>query len=87
MKHKEGGWPDNIDPTEPTERAKYYKKMTRDPNLGYAQATKEMTLGATKCILQNNEIDLFEEYFLGEEPEHLSESLTTKTLMIFKDPN
>jgi len=43
--------------------------------------------GATKCILQNNEIDLFEEYFLGEEPEHLSESLTTKTLMIFKDPN
>lgn len=42
---------------------------------------------ATQWIHQNNEIDLFEEYFAGESPEHLSESITTKTLMIFKDPN
>lgn len=41
----------------------------------------------TKRIEQNNEIDMFEEYFAGEQPEHLSESITTKTLMIFKDPN
>ena len=46
-----------------------------------------MVHDATKCILQNNEIDLFEEYFAGEQPEHLSESITTKTMMIFKDPN
>lgn len=46
-----------------------------------------MCLGATKSILQNNEIDLFEEYFAGEQPENLSENITTKTLMIFKDPN
>jgi dynein intermediate chain 2 len=30
---------------------------------------------------------LFEEYFEGEQPEHLSENISTKTLMIFKDPN
>jgi hypothetical protein len=46
-----------------------------------------MCLGATKSILQNNEIDLFEEYFAGEQPENLSENISTKTLMIFKDPN
>lgn len=46
-----------------------------------------MCNNATKCILQNNEIDLFEEYFAGEQPEALSESITTKTMMIFKDPN
>ena len=61
--------------------------MYRDPTLGFSQATKEMVAGATKAILQNNEIDLFEEYFAGEQPEHLSESISTKTLMIFKDPN
>lgn len=46
-----------------------------------------MTQGAIKCILQNNEIDMFEEYFAGEQAEHMSENLSTKTLMIFKDPN
>ena len=76
-----------MDPTEPNDQAKYEKKLFRDPSYGFAQATKEMCQGATKCILQNNEIDLFEEYFAGEQPEHLSESISTKTLMIFKDPN
>ena len=28
-----------------------------------------------------------EEYFAGEQPEHLSENIFTKTMMIFKDPN
>jgi len=30
---------------------------------------------------------LFEEYFEGEEPEFMSEPISTKTVMIFKDPN
>ena len=66
MKHKEGGWPIEIDPEEEADQAKYAKKMYRDVTLGFAQATKEMVDGATKCIRQNNEIDLFEEYFAGE---------------------
>ena len=51
MKHKEGGWPIEIDPTEPADQAKYAKKMYRDATLGFAQATKDMVGGATKCIL------------------------------------
>ena len=66
MKHKEGGWPIEYDPTEPAEVAKYEKKMYRETTLGFSQATKSMTQGATKCIVQNNEIDLFEEYFAGK---------------------
>lgn len=61
--------------------------MHRDPALGYAQATKDLVAGAQKCIRQNYQIDLFEEYFSGEQPEHLSENISTKTVMIFKDPN
>jgi len=30
---------------------------------------------------------LFEEYFSGESPEYLSETISTKTVSIFKDPN
>lgn len=42
------------------------KKLLRDPTMGYAQATKDLVTGAQKSIRQNNEIDLFEEYFSGE---------------------
>lgn len=30
---------------------------------------------------------MFEEYFSGEVPEHQSEVISTKTVMLFKDPN
>jgi dynein intermediate chain 2 len=46
-----------------------------------------MVQAASNSFRQNNQIDLFEEYFLGEQAQHLSENINTKTLMIFKDPN
>lgn len=76
-----------MDPTEAADVTRYMKKMNRDPTLGFAQATREMTAKAAECIKENNQIDLFEEYFAGEQPEHLSENITTKTMMIFKDPS
>lgn len=87
MRHTVGGWPKDLDSTEAGDQAKYLKKLYRDPALGFSQATKDLVVGSQKCIRQNNEIDLFEEYFSGEQPEHLSETISTKTVMIFKDPN
>lgn len=87
MAHKEGGWPANIDPTEAVDVQRYEKNLYRDTTLGFSNATREMCNSASNSIRQNNEIDLFEEYFKGEEAQHLSENITTKTLMIFKDPN
>ena len=87
MKHQVGGWPRDFDYTEPGDQQKYYKKLIRDPTQGYASSTKDLVVGAQKWIRQNNQIDLFEEYFSGEQPEHMSETINTKTIMIFKDPN
>ena len=55
-----------MDPTEAADVTRYMKKMNRDPTLGFAQATREMTAKAAECIKENNQIDLFEEYFAGE---------------------
>lgn len=87
MKHTVGGWPADTRYDEQNEYNKYMKKMFKDQSLGFPQATKEMVAEAIKRIQQNNEIDLFEEYFAGEQAEHMSETLSTKTLLIFKDPN
>lgn len=37
-------------------------------------------------MLKNNQIDMFEEYFVNEESDHIVENISTKTLMLFKDP-
>lgn len=87
MRHTVGGWPREFDYTEALDVAKYQKKMLREGNLGFKPATSDLVHTAQKCIRQNNQIDLFEEYFDGEQPEHMSETINTKTTMIFKDPN
>lgn len=87
MHHATGGWPAQFDHTEPAEVAKYMRKLIKEPSLQYGPAVKDLVAGSSRCIRQNNQLDLFEEYFEGEEPEHMSEPITTKTVMIFKDPN
>ena len=86
MRHTVGGWPKEFDHTEALDVAKYQKKMIREVNLGFKPATQDLANSAQKCIRQNNQIDLFEEYFAGEEAQNLAEAITAKTLMIFKDP-
>lgn len=71
-----------MDPTETQETNKYKKKIEKDPSFG--AAVKELSLTVEKCVYQNNQIDLFEEYFLDEQSEHQVENLSTKTLMLFK---
>jgi len=87
MTHSVGGWPKEYDYQEQNEVNKYMRKLVKEPQMCFGQATRELVQGATRCIEQNNEIDLFEEYFQGEDPEFMSEPITTKTVMIFKDPN
>lgn len=87
MKHMQGGWPDNTDPDEPSEVAKYKKRLDRDQTYGFAPAVTATSNEAKNCILQNNQNDLFEEYFDGEVPEHQTETISTKTVMLLKDPN
>ena len=43
--------------------------MNKEPQLGYALAARDLTPAATKSIRANNEINMFEEYFEGENAE------------------
>ena len=76
------GWPIYIDPTESVETLRWRKKVERE--VPFTTAVKDLAVIVEKCIEQNNQIDLFEEYFINEESEHLTENITTKTLLLFK---
>eukprot|EP00742_Colponemidia_sp_Colp-10_P001216 GILJ01001309.1.p1 GENE.GILJ01001309.1~~GILJ01001309.1.p1 ORF type:complete len:593 (-),score=99.77 GILJ01001309.1:140-1918(-) len=83
MKHLEGGWPKEIDPSENQDTNKWRKRLDKDP--GFGAAVKFLGQVNERSILQNNTIDIFEEYFLGQTVDHSTENLSTKTLMLFKD--
>ena len=72
---------------ELNEQTKYFRRMNKETHLGYSQAAKDLTAAATQTIQANNQINMFEEYFEGEKPEIMSESISTQTIMIFKDPH
>lgn len=71
-----------MDPTEPQQYARFMKKMDKDQ--GFATQVKELCDVAEKVMLRNNQIDLFEDYFLNEESDHIVENISTKTLMLLK---
>jgi dynein intermediate chain 2, axonemal len=64
------------------ETNRWRKKVERE--VPFMTAVKDLSQSVEKCIEQNNQIDLFEEYFVDEISEHLTENITTKTLMLFK---
>mmetsp|Transcript_17717 Transcript_17717/g.48204 ORF Transcript_17717/g.48204 Transcript_17717/m.48204 type:complete len:583 (-) Transcript_17717:175-1923(-) len=84
MFHTEGGWPKEVDCTEAQDCLKFRKRLEKDQR--FIDAVKQLTKQTVMCLEQNNTIDLFEHYFHCEEPEHLPENLTMKTVALFKDP-
>jgi dynein intermediate chain 2, axonemal len=85
--HKEGAWPAGVDPTERQDLKKFIKKKierTPDNVDKFTPAVKKLVEISETVISNNNIIDMYEEYFAGEEPDHVVESLSTKTLMLFK---
>jgi dynein intermediate chain 2 len=84
MRHTEGGWPKEIDAMEMQDTLKWRKRLEKDPT--FTTAVRQLTKQTVMCLEQNVAIDLFEHYFHMEEPEHLPENLTMKTIALFKDP-
>ena len=85
MKHIEGGWPKEFDYTEEHDTTKWRTRQLKEQL--FVPAVKDLVALTDRAIKQNNQIDMFEEYFLGQTVDHSTETLSTKTLMLFKDPN
>jgi len=85
MIHTEGGWPREVEPTEAQDCLKFRKRLEKDQR--FIEAVKQLTKQTEGVLKQNNTIDLFEHYFHLEEPEHLPENLTMRTVALFKDPS
>lgn len=88
VSHVEGGWPRDVDATDVNEKKKFIKKRLEknaDNHDKFTPAVRKMLDVIETIIAKNNQIDMYEEYFEDEEPEHNIENVNVKTLKIFKN--
>lgn len=89
MYHYEGGWPLDLDITIEKNQTNYIKKKLEKNIEGveiFTESTRKMYKNVKEIIKMNNQIDMFEEYFENEVPDHNIEKLSVKTSLLFKDP-
>ena len=61
MRHVEGGWPKDVDPTEQADVTRFRKKAEKDDE--YKAALKVLGPLLGRGLRQNNTVDIYEEYF------------------------
>ena len=86
MQHVEGGWPDNIDATEPEQVDRYLKKQSKEAK--FKASVKELGRVVEESVRQNNTLDIYERYFEDAEALTLaSEPPSMRAVAMFRDPS
>lgn len=83
--HVEGGWPKDVSAGDAEQVARHRKKIERDDN--YAKQTIELCKKLENIILQNNAINIYQNYFKDLDPLPIAEKCSAKTPNTFKDPS
>jgi dynein intermediate chain 2, axonemal len=81
--HREGGWPKDIDPSEPQDTMKWRKRLDKDP--AFTNTLKGLLNAAQETLDENACIDMFERYFDENETTLSMQNLSVSTLIVFKD--
>ncbi|KAJ1445521.1 WD40-repeat-containing domain protein [Pelagophyceae sp. CCMP2097] len=85
IRHQEGGWPKDVDASEPTDVNRYRKRVEKDED--YKVTMKALGPVIARCMRQNNTIDIYEDYFDDDERDWSGEPPSAKGLAVFRDPN
>ena len=68
MTHIEGGWPKDVDASEPANVQRFRKRVERDD--GFTNSVSKIGPVILNCTKQNNTVSLYEDYFTGEIQDH-----------------
>ncbi|KFZ55564.1 Dynein intermediate chain 2, axonemal, partial [Antrostomus carolinensis] len=86
LNHVEGGWPKDINPQDMEQTGRFRKKVEKEEK--YVNTIIRLGALMGHCVMQNNAIDIYEEYFGEEEMAEVEdEPPSAKTINIIRDPN
>lgn len=81
--HLEGGWPRDVNYLDVEQVARHRKKIERDDI--FVKQVLELGRKLEKVILQNNAVNIYEDYFRDVDDLPISEKCLAKTTNTFKD--
>ncbi|EEB18967.1 dynein intermediate chain 3, ciliary, putative [Pediculus humanus corporis] len=84
MNHLEGGWPKELDTNDEEAVLRFRKKIERLDN--YILAMKHLTAPMEHAILQNNAVNIYEQYFVNTVSAISSEKASCRIQNVFRDP-
>ena len=82
--HVEGGWPREIDPSEPQDTAKWRKRLDKDPQ--FAPTVAKLCHKMKKVINDNKTIDLFGDIGASQKDSLEVHTFKSDSAALFKDP-
>ncbi|XP_014093385.2 dynein intermediate chain 3, ciliary isoform X1 [Bactrocera oleae] len=83
--HNEGGWPKDINMSDPEQTVRYKRKIEKDEN--YITQVMNLTNPMEHYIHQNNAVNIYENYFEDLDPAPLPEPCRSRTVNVYRDPN
>ena len=81
--HSEGGWPKEVDHTDPDQASRYRKNVERDEE--FLSVTQGLVKGVEWAVKQNNTLNIYEDYFPEEDRATSWPECSVKTVAIYKD--
>eukprot|EP00040_Diaphanoeca_grandis_P015603 m.79778 g.79778 ORF g.79778 m.79778 type:complete len:597 (-) comp25247_c1_seq1:98-1888(-) len=85
MYHTEGGWPQEINPTEKDQVQRFRKKAEK--TVDFTQQVQSVGVAMEHAIKQNNALDIYEDYFAEESHSvDVPEAPEIKMINVFRDP-
>lgn len=83
MNHVEGGWPKDVNLADEEQTKRYRRKVEKEEN--YAHTLMGLCKSMENCVLQNNAINIYQQYFSDVEPTPLVEKSSARTVNVFQD--
>ncbi|RZC38774.1 dynein intermediate chain 3, ciliary [Asbolus verrucosus] len=83
MNHVEGGWPKDVNTADEEQTKRYRRKVEKDE--GFHHTVMQLCRNMENCILQNNAINIYQQYFSDVEPTPLVERSSARTVNVYQD--
>ncbi|GAB0086923.1 hypothetical protein DMENIID0001_011460 [Sergentomyia squamirostris] len=85
VQHIEGGWPRDVNKNDTEQTQRYRKKIERDE--AFSRQVLNMARPMEHFIMQNNAVNIYENFFAGLEEMGAAGQCEARTVMVTKDPS
>ncbi|XP_024940578.1 dynein intermediate chain 3, ciliary-like isoform X2 [Cephus cinctus] len=84
MFHTEGGWPKELNPKDEEATMRFRRRVEKDDN--WAPKMNTLMEPVEHCVLQNNAVNIYENFFDDMVPTELVLPLAARTVNVYADP-